>query len=89
MIINAKQQTQTKAWVRVAMIFEYASVHFNGRNFYTEAIDKNIAYLRKVIQSQDFSLLRRRLPKRDYIDQIAQRIPVSASLLRSDNIPES
>ena len=71
------------------MVFEYAAVHFNGRNFYTEAIDKNIAYLRKVIKSQDFSLLRRRLPKSDYLDKIAESTLASLSLLESDNIPKS
>jgi len=71
------------------MVFEYAAVHFNGHNFYTEAIDKNIAYLRKVIKSQDFSLLRRRLPKSDYLDKIAASNLASLSLLESANIPKS
>ncbi len=40
-------------------VYRFASVCFGGRNLYLEEIDKNIAYLRVVIDRGDFSLLRR------------------------------
>lgn len=51
-------------------VFEYAAVHFNGRNLYIEEVEENIAYLRKVIYAQDFSLLKRCLPKSGNLDQL-------------------
>lgn len=42
-----------------AGVYRYASVCFEGRNLYVQEIEKNIDYLRHVIDRGDFRLLRR------------------------------
>ena len=42
--------------------FHYLEVLFGGRNPYTEAIDRNVEYLRQIVRSENWRLLRRNPP---------------------------
>ena len=42
--------------------YRYAATHFGGRNFYIEAIDRNIQFASQVASQRDLSLLRRSPP---------------------------
>jgi hypothetical protein len=42
--------------------YRYLEILFDGRNPYIEAIDQHMAYLRKILKTGDFSLLRRNPP---------------------------
>jgi hypothetical protein len=42
--------------------YRYLEVLFNGRNPYIEAIDRNVEFLRQVLRSENWQLLRRRPP---------------------------
>jgi len=43
-------------------VYRYAAVHFNGVNHYMESIDASLAHLQRVIEVDDWTLLRRRPP---------------------------
>jgi hypothetical protein len=43
-------------------IYRYAGVHFGGPNHYLEQIDASLAHLERVIESNDWSMLRRNPP---------------------------
>ncbi len=42
--------------------YRYLEVLFNGRNPYVEAIDRNVEYLRQILRSENWRLLRRNPP---------------------------
>jgi hypothetical protein len=42
--------------------YRYLEILFNGRNPYIEAIDRNVEFLRQVLRSENWQLLRRRPP---------------------------
>src|SRR5207253_4160235 len=42
--------------------YRYLELLFDGRNPYLEAIDRNVEYLRQVLRSESWQLLRRRPP---------------------------
>jgi hypothetical protein len=42
--------------------YRYLEILYGGRNPYLEAIDRNVAYLRQVLRSESWQLLRRRPP---------------------------
>jgi hypothetical protein len=42
--------------------YRYLEILFEGRNPYIEAIDRNLGYLRQVLRSESWQLLRRRPP---------------------------
>ncbi len=43
-----------------AGVYSYAGKYFRGENLYMQAVEQNIAYLQKVLEKNDFSLLRRK-----------------------------
>ncbi len=43
-------------------VYRYANSHFKGENLYYSVVRKNIDYARTIAETQDVSLLRRRLP---------------------------
>ncbi len=43
--------------------YRYAEPHFGGHNYYTEAVEQNISYARKVGAGGDMSQLRRQPPR--------------------------
>jgi hypothetical protein len=43
--------------------YRYAESHFGGRNFYMEAVERNIRYARLLTERDAISSLRRRPPK--------------------------
>jgi len=43
--------------------YDYEAVHFDGERHYINGLGKNQAYLKKVLETKDFSLLRRKPPE--------------------------
>jgi hypothetical protein len=43
-------------------VYRYAGVHFGGRNLYIDQIERNLAHLQRVINEDDWALLRRKPP---------------------------
>jgi hypothetical protein len=43
-------------------VYRYMELLFDGRNPYLDAIDRNVEYLRQVLRSENWQLLRRRPP---------------------------
>jgi len=50
---------------QLGQAYRYAETHFGGRNFYIEAIDRNIQFANEVATKRDLSLLRRLPPSPD------------------------
>ena len=51
--------------------YHYAESHFGGRNFYLEAVEKNMHYARVLTETDSISSLRRRPPKDSGAKQIS------------------
>lgn len=44
-------------------VYDYEIAHFDGERFYIKGLGQNQAYLKKVLEADDFSMLRRNPPK--------------------------
>lgn len=72
-------EVETRLNVLFNSVYNYEIAHFDGERYYINGLGKNQAYLKKVLQANDFSLLRRKPPEnngtknfpglKDYLNQ--------------------